>query len=233
MEEITLEKIDIIRERCKVTYTEAKESLEISNGNVVDALVYLEQNKKNKTDEILNSKDELISYIKELINKGNISRIKVKKDDEVIVDIPVNAGIATGLLSLAFPSILALGFITAVVTKVTIEITKTDGSIEVINKIIKNAVSEVKDKVNDLSKDVRERVDGFSNEIKGKSMDFSYMKDKVGNISHEIIDRVGDISNDIKEKLVTKKDVKNDQFTGDNNFTYTVKFDEDTSKDDK
>jgi NACalpha-BTF3-like transcription factor len=37
MSEITLEKIDIIRERTGANYAEAKEALEVSDGNVVDA----------------------------------------------------------------------------------------------------------------------------------------------------------------------------------------------------
>lgn len=223
MEEITLEKIDLVRERCKVTYTEAKEALEASNGNVVDALVYLEQNKKSKADEIFNNKDELISYIKELINKGNISRIKVKKDDEVVIDIPVNAGIATGLLSLAFPPLLALGFLTALITKVTIEITKTDGTVEVVNKIIKNTVDDVKDRVNDLSKDVKERMGDFSSE----------MKEKVEDFSCDVKVKVEDLSNDLKEKFTSKKEDKVQTPENDNTFTYTVKFNEESPKEDK
>ena len=44
MNEITLEKIDIIRERTGANYSIAKEALELSEGNVVDALIYIEQN---------------------------------------------------------------------------------------------------------------------------------------------------------------------------------------------
>lgn len=224
MEEINLEKIDLVRERCKVTYTEAKEALEATNGNVVDALVYIEQSQKRKADEIINSKDELIAYIKELINKGNVSRIRIKKGNEVVVDIPVNAGIATGLLSLAYPPLIALGFLTALVTKVTIEITKTDGSIEVVNKIIKSTVCDVKEKVTDISKVIRE---------KAKNISVYDVKEKVGDFSHDVKDKVEDLSHDIKEKFTGKKDCNNSETTGENSFTYTVKFNDESSKDDK
>lgn len=212
MEEINLEKVDLVRERCKVTYTEAKEALEESNGNVVDALIYIEKKQKSKADEMLNSKDELIAYVKELINKGNVSRIKIKKDDEVILDIPVNAGIATGLLALAFPPVIALGFLTALVTKITIEITKTDGSVEVINKIIKNTVYDVKEKIGELSKDVKWKAGNFS--------------------AKDVKERVEDFSSDIKGKFASKKESKKAEPTVEKTFTYTVKFDDDT-KDDK
>ena len=224
MGEINLEKIDLIRDRCKVTYTEAKEALEATDGNVVDALVYIEQNQKRKSDEIINNKEELIAYIKELINKGNVSRIKIKKGDEVVVDIPVNAGIATGLLSLAFPSLLALGFVTALVTKVTIEITKVDGSVEVINKIIKSTVSDVKEKVNDISKEIKEMAKSFS---------VYDVKEKVEDFSHDVKEKVEDLSHDIKEKFAGKKECKKSETKEENTFTYTVKFDDEPSKDDK
>lgn len=161
MNEITLEKIDIIRERTGVSYTEAKEALEVSQGNVVDALIYIEQSKKTTMDNIYTTKDEFLDWLKDLVKKGNINRIKIKKDDKVIVDIPVNAGIAATLTVLVWPPLIAIGILTAVVTKVTIEITKDDGTVEVVNKIIKTSVK-------DTMKDVKEKVVDAASSVKEK-----------------------------------------------------------------
>lgn len=158
MEEITLEKIDIIRERTGVTYTEAKEALEATNGNVVDALIYIEKNSKKVKDQLYTTKDEFIEWLREVIRKGNVSRIRVKKDEKVLVDIPVNAGVAAGVIMMTLPALLAIVFVTAVVAKVTVEITKEDGSVEVVNKIIENTFTNVKDKVNNATADVKEKV---------------------------------------------------------------------------
>ncbi|AAK79268.1 ABC-type antimicrobial peptide transport system permease subunit [Clostridium acetobutylicum] len=151
MEEITLEKVDIIKERTGVTYTEAKEALEASEGNVIDALIYIENNTKSRKDNLYETKDEFVQWIKDTMNKGNVSRIRVKKDDRVILDIPVAAGVAGGVIAGAVwaPS-LAIMFLTAVFAKVTVEITKQDGSVEVVNKVVKNTVSDVKDKINEV-----------------------------------------------------------------------------------
>ena len=46
MENITLEKVDAIRERINVSYEKAKEALEIAEGDVLEALIYLEKDKK-------------------------------------------------------------------------------------------------------------------------------------------------------------------------------------------
>jgi len=167
MNEITLEKIDIVRERTGVTYAEAKESLELCNGNIVDALIHVEQNQKKAMDGIYTTKDELVAWIKELVNKGNVTRIRMRKQDKVILDVPVNAGVATGALAVILPpliAVLGVGAIFALATNITIEITKNDGTVEVVNKIVKDTVTEVKDKVTDLASDIKEKVVNKKNE---------------------------------------------------------------------
>ena len=161
MEEITLEKIDIIKERTGVSYTDAKEALEECDGDVVNALIYIEAKQKKSTkfnvEEMYATKDEFLVWIKDTVRKGNVTRIKIKKDETVVIDIPVNAGIAAGLVGLIFPALIGIGLLTAVLTKVTIEITKADGTVEVVNTIIKNTVEDVKVKMNDISEDVKEK----------------------------------------------------------------------------
>lgn len=162
MEEITLEKIDIVKERTGVTYTEAKEALEASNGNVIDALVYVEKNSSNKGEKVKEqfetTKDGFVAWLKDIANKGNVSRIKVKKDEKVILDIPVSAGIVGGVVAgIAWAPSIALMFLTAVAAKVTVEITKEDGSVEVVNTVVKDTVSNVKEKMNDAASDFKEK----------------------------------------------------------------------------
>ncbi|OSB17151.1 ubiquitin [Clostridium sporogenes] len=165
--EITLEKIDIIRERTGATYTEAKEALEACEGNVVDALVYMENKVKEEKEELYTTKDELVKWIKDIIKKGNITRIKVKKEDKVIVDIPVNAGLAaTAAAAIIWAPILLAALAAAIVTKVTIEITKEDGSVEVVNKIIKSTAQDIKEKVDYTTSDIKEK---FSNKFDNES----------------------------------------------------------------
>ena len=153
MADITLEKIDIIKERTGVSYTEAKDALEECEGDVVNALIYIEAKQKKapmfNMEEMYTTKDEFLSWIKDLVKKGNVTRIKIRKDETVVIDIPVNAGIAAGIVGLIFPALIGIGLLTAVLTKVTIEITMADGTVEVVNTIIKNTVDEVKEKFNE------------------------------------------------------------------------------------
>lgn len=165
MSDISLEKIDIVRERTGVTYIEAKEALEACQGNVVDALIYIEEKDKSRQnikEEMYTSKEEFIKWLKDIVKKGNVNRIIVKKDEKVVTDIPVNAGLAAGIVALYVPvfQILAIiGVLTAVFTKLTIEIVKSDGSVEVVNKIIKNKAQGVKEKVDDFTAEIKDKFD--------------------------------------------------------------------------
>ena len=93
----------------------------------------------------------------------------MKKDDKVIVDVPVNAGVAAGVIAVIWWPIAAILTATAVVSKVTIEITKDDGSIEVVNKLVKTTANDVKDKASAVAEDMKNRLKNFTTNLKNKS----------------------------------------------------------------
>lgn len=205
MSQITLEKVDQVIERTYATYAEAKEALEACDGDVVNALIYIEKKREEESkvqEEIMEEKaesfEDIKKFLKDLIDKGNVSRVRILKDDKVLADIPVNAGIAAGAIAVIFPSILAVSVVAAIATKITIEITKADGNVEVINKIVKNA----------------------ANDIKGKAF--------------ELKDKAFSVANDMKEKRENGKTNENkinkfhkhNKLENETNFTYTVKFDD-------
>ncbi|OOM75094.1 elongation factor Ts, mitochondrial [Clostridium puniceum] len=206
MEKITLEKVDMVRERTGVSYEKAKQALEASEGDVLEALIYIE-----KTQDISNNNDafeteaesktaisieELKECIKQIIEKGNVTRIKIKRDDAELIDIPVNAGIAAGVIAIVIPPILAAGIIAAIATKITIEVTKEDGSVEVINTQVSKVANDVKNKANDFADIVKSKVNEMKNDIK-------------------------DNKNDSRQKEYTGSDTV---------YTYTVNFEEDKGK---
>ena len=163
--EIKLEDVDKVIERTGVSYKEAKEALEMSNGDILDAIIYAEENLKNnklEKEEKGQTIEEFKLWLKELINKGNVARIKIKKDEQVLVDVPVNAGIAATVIGLVMPPLLAFGVIAAVATKVTIEITKTDGSIEVVNKYVSKAADGVVNKASNMAEEIKNKFSGVN-----------------------------------------------------------------------
>lgn len=179
MQEISLEKVDQVRERTGVTYGEAKEALEKCEGNVLDAIIYLEDKSKDtnvEAEDIAEGASETIeefkTWLKDLIKKGNVARIKIKKDDKELADIPVNAGVAATVIAVLIPQILAFGVIAALAIKITVEITMTDGSVKVVNKYISKATEEVKETATKFAGQVKEKV----KDIKSDKNDFNIKK---------------------------------------------------------
>ncbi|MEM2342072.1 MAG: DUF4342 domain-containing protein [Candidatus Bathyarchaeia archaeon] len=68
-----------------------------------------------KRSEYEISSDDLIGKIKELIHKGNVTKIIVKSEkDETLLEIPVTVGLIGALLA---PWVAALGVIAALVAR--------------------------------------------------------------------------------------------------------------------
>ena len=131
--DVNLENVDIIRERTGVSYKKAKEAIEQANGNIVDALVFLEEEVEEKRwrESVGDMGNEIIVKIKELAKKGNVTRIIIKKEGDVLLNIPVTAG-AIGIVLAPIASIV--GVSAAILTKMTVEIVTKEGEIVNINK---------------------------------------------------------------------------------------------------
>lgn len=142
--EITLEKIELVKDRTGVSYKEAKEALEAADGSVVDAIIAIEETVNistgSKAGEFAN---ETVEKVKELVKKGNITKISVKKDDETIVNIPVNIGLIGTIVApwgILAAAIAAFGF------KCKIELTKDDGTVVDVSRKAENLANDVKEK---------------------------------------------------------------------------------------
>lgn len=88
--------------------------------------------------------NEIVEKLKAVIKKGNVSRIILKKDGEILLNVPITAG-AIGVM--LYPTISLLGIAAALITKSTIEIVKDSGEVVDINEIAEETVSGIKDMV--------------------------------------------------------------------------------------
>jgi len=128
-----LEKIDLIRERLGVSYREAKEALDAAGGDVVQALINLEGQDKKWDAKLDEKARELGEYIKEIINKGNVTKIRLKKGDKVIFEIPATIGalgVGGVLLSPFLAVVGVVGTVAALVNNYKLEIVRPDGKVE-------------------------------------------------------------------------------------------------------
>ena len=187
--EISLEKIELVKDRTGVNYKEAKDALIKADGSVVDAIIMIEDEidlaPKSKAGD---QASHLIDRVKQLVKKGNVSKIVVKKDEEVILNIPVNLGIV-GAVWVFWPTLAAT--VVALGMKCTIELIKDNG--EVVN---------LSDKAVDTFGDVKENCSVIADDLKGKGGEaFTQVKDKAASAINKAKAGAEEIEEDIDDLI--------------------------------
>ena len=77
--------------------------------------------------------NELVEKLKGMIEEGNVTRVRVRKGENIILNLPVNVGlIGTAIGLIAAPWAVILGAISAVGFKCTVEVEKKDGTVTVV-----------------------------------------------------------------------------------------------------
>ena len=77
--------------------------------------------------------NELVEKLKGMIEEGNVTRVRVRKSENIILNLPVNVGlIGTAIGLIAAPWAVILGAISAVGFKCTVEVEKKDGTVTVV-----------------------------------------------------------------------------------------------------
>ena len=135
MENITMEQIDAVKTRANVGYKEAKAVLEKFDGDVVAAILYLEEENKTKSD----FKEDTSKYYKKgksVIKRLNQIDVKIYKKDKVALNIPATVAI---VITIAGPHIAIGGVILSVVTGYKIKINNLNGKEHQINEVLDKA----------------------------------------------------------------------------------------------
>ena len=165
MSKITIEAIDQVMERVPgATYAEVREALIKSDGDVIDAIILLQENstekenKNKKTFEEVFGKDsdKIKEEITELLRKSNVIRIVIEKNGKIIMNIPITAGV----VGVVFAPILTLiGLSASVLAKYRIKIENEDeGTIVDLGEFSEEKLNIIKDMVSSATKDVKQAV---------------------------------------------------------------------------
>lgn len=145
---ISLEQIDELRRRANVGYEEAKDALEKSNGDIVEALVYLERQHKGNYEGNNNREYNIRDSIRRLIRQGQETRFTIKKNDNTVVNVPVNAVVLT---TVVMPPVTIFGGLAALFTGHRMRFVKRDGGDMEINRMMDkmaDAADNMKDQMN-------------------------------------------------------------------------------------
>lgn len=127
--EITLEAIEKVMEQTGVEYKTAKEALLKTDGNVDAAIKLINPD----TIDIGEEAKAAVEKLKKKVEEGNVDRIQIRKDDQIVLSVPVNVGIIGGILGLAAaPWALIAGSVAAFGLGCKLEVVKKDGTTDEI-----------------------------------------------------------------------------------------------------
>lgn len=181
MSSITIEMVDKVMERVpSASYKEVKEALVHSDGDILEAIIYLEENsgaikakkkvedffekskedaeevRKNTEEKIGKDVEELKAQLKELFAKSNRVRVVVEKEGKIIMNIPFTVGV----LGIAMmPLLTILGISAAVLSKYRIKIqNEADGETVDLGELNEEKATVLKDMFINTAKDLKETV---------------------------------------------------------------------------
>ena len=166
MSQITIEMVDQVLDRLPyATYKEAREALIKTDGNVLEAIIYIEsgqkdtgfENKKESIrrfgENISQESEKIRGQLADLFKKTTVVRIIVQKEGKVVLNIPLTVGV---LGIAAMPVLSLLGLSAAVLSKYSVLITdETSGEsvdmgsltpekLEILKEIIFNSLDDIR-----------------------------------------------------------------------------------------
>ena len=106
-----------------------------------------------------------VEKIKELVRKGNVSKIVVRRKGEVLLSIPVNVGVVGAVIGLTAAKWAVLAAVLGTVGfGCSVEIVKDDG--EVVNVVTEEDTQKAKDTAAGVIQDVKEAATRVVSQVK-------------------------------------------------------------------
>lgn len=99
-----------------------------------------------------------LDKIKEIVSKGNVSRVLVRKGENVILNIPVTVGVVGAVVGITAAKWATLAAVLATVGfGCTVEIVKDDG--EIVNVLSEEDNQKIHEKASDIVDDVKDVIE--------------------------------------------------------------------------
>ena len=183
--EITIEKIELVKDRTGVSHEEAEEALKAADGNVVDAIISLEDDMDSaRSGGGGAKKDALVTKMKEIVKKGNISKITIARNGENILNIPLTVGILGTVIA---PWGVIAGTVAAMGFKCDITFTDNQGKEFNLSEKAGNFCVDAKEKTENVCSDIKEKAPAIGKGIKELGEDIlSKAKDKAENVKDNV-----------------------------------------------
>lgn len=108
-----LEKIDVLRERMGLGYEEARNALNLAQGDIVKALAELERAKNNTLHEMKNRGWEFWNGLQEKFGELSQTRINLKHHDKTLFSVSAPLGLGLTLALMRRPGLRFLSIVGA------------------------------------------------------------------------------------------------------------------------
>lgn len=145
---VNLDLIDELKKRANVSYEVAKDALEKCNGDIVEALIYLEKQNKVKTEV---PSESLIDKIIKLIKKGNVTKFIIQKGENIVLSLPVTLIV---IITIFAPYVAIPGVILALILGYKLsfkgengEDLKVNRDLEKVSQVVDNAKNKIVDDI--------------------------------------------------------------------------------------
>jgi hypothetical protein len=142
---ITLETIDELRERTNVTYSEAKKALENCNGELVEAIIYLEEKGVSSSNSSSSKKKNFNKKTKSFFSTITNINFDLLKNGKIILRLPLLIFIIMSIIG--FPFVI-VGLIISIFIGYKIEFTKNGESLKEFNDTINKMSESINSHVN-------------------------------------------------------------------------------------
>lgn len=125
-----LEKLDIIRERMKVSYAVAKDALDRAEGDLTEALIYLED-EGSWFHSFQAQGSGVVESVRGAIYKSGQQKVVIKDEDRVVAQFPASLGLlglAGSLLNGKMAVIGAIGVASTLARGYSVELDNAEDS---------------------------------------------------------------------------------------------------------
>ena len=182
MAQITIEMVDQIMERFPyVTYKQAKEALIKTDGDVLEAIILIENSEEASAFDGFEKKftvetEKVRDQLADLLKQATLVRVVVEKDSKIMLNIPLGIGVVGVAV---MPIVTLLGLSAAMLSKYSVKIVDansgqevdlgnlTPEKVEILKEILFNSFSSMKDTIKPKheSNEEEDTVDDITDEL--------------------------------------------------------------------
>ncbi|MBO5496758.1 MAG: DUF4342 domain-containing protein [Oscillospiraceae bacterium] len=106
-----------------------------------------------------NNASTIVAKLKELVQKGNVSRILIRRGSNVLLNLPVTVGVAGAVVGLSAAKwLLIAGAVATLGFGCTVEIVKDDG--QIVSVLDSDDGQKVRDMAANIVEDVKDAIAG-------------------------------------------------------------------------